>query len=518
MRYEYPHAVTRDVPGQKFAGRQLNTPHNCRRLLSEHESRNVPVSILPELPLFKPMELFYWQTDAICTSLSRHGVYLNHATAAGKTYTAARLSLTWAAPRQLPIVWVTLAPLKPQVRREFLKRFDITIDILEGETLRPIPTADIVVVNYDILPAWREVLTQYLMSGIVVFDEIHTAKSSKRTVKQINKQTGKPEYVDAGNITAACAALSRVASRRIGLSATPMPNTTADLWAQLDLIEPDCWGTWWDFVHHYCAAYKGTYGLVTEGQSNTEELKLRLAEVMHVVTKEEVASVLPEMTYELITLSRDEQCRPLAGMAEELKRAAKEGPGKLREARFIDASSRKRKWVADYVEYEAMQGSKLVVMTGRRADVTKIVETLTPILSKHGIPVWGVTGGDTVKTRDEVVLAYMAAPVGVLVGTDCLGTGTELQDTDVALMLMLTDTQGDLIQWMGRFNRPGQARNCRFKIVVAEGTIDEEVGDNLINKLENLINVFADDSLSNVTDVLTQVNAPGLREDILAKV
>ena len=102
----------------------------------------------------------------------------------------------------------------------------------------------------------------------------------------------------------------------------------------------------------------------------------------------------------------------------------------------------------------------------------------------------------------------------VLVGTgDAWGESVNLQDTDLALFVMIPWTPRAIGQWEGRFSRLGQKRPVLIAYVIASGTVDEHVADLLLDKLP-AVSAVADD------EVIQEVEAAfsGTQEGLLDRV
>ena len=158
-------------------------------------------------------------------------------------------------------------------------------------------------------------------------------------------------------------------------------------------------------------------------------------------------------------------------------------------------------------------GQKVVVFTGRRKDCDQLGQELTDKLSDS--PVWCAHGGTTSEGRDLIRAEYMSTQCGcVLVGTgDAWGESVNLQDTDLALFVMLPWTPRSIGQWEGRFARLGQKRPVLITYVIASGTVDEHVAELLVDKLP-AVGEVADDA------VIQEVEAAfsGSQEDLLGRI
>lgn len=171
-----------------------------------------------------------------------------------------------------PAILVVPASLSINWRNECLKWIpgikQSEIVILEG--MKPyLVSCDskikIIICNYTILQAWVEVLVNQ-HPKLIVFDEIHFAKSSKTLRSQ------------------SCLELVKhTKAFRLGLTGTPIPNRTKELLMPLKILGmlPKIAKSDWDYLMefadgHRVQAYPGKWVWNFEGASNLEELQTRL--------------------------------------------------------------------------------------------------------------------------------------------------------------------------------------------------------------------------------------------------
>ena len=513
-RYDKVYTETADVPGQKlpkgWARKIRGTPTNCRRLLKNPPpappaAEKLPVP--PEVHRWVPRFLKKYQRRAIRWALNRPSVNLWMPCGSGKTVTATYLALAWA--QGAPIVIVTNARVRGQFARAVCEFTKLDPVIADGQTPFDIPAGTrIVVTAWETLPHWRHELVSFLgRHGVVVFDEIHRAKNRTRYEKKYDPALRRNVYNSVDNWSSSAAAIALHAARRVCLTATPFANTLDDLWSQLDVLEPWCWGGSWDFVHRYCDAKPGGYGgLDTSGRSNTAELNLRLREVCYVVTKDEARAELPPWRREVVYIAPEDQVLP-DGIRAELKRAAKQGSNAVLEVRLTEACARKRKWIAERVLESLAAKQKVVVLTGRRRDVERLREAVEAKALKLGARCWfgygegddeggTVTRGAGGEDRALMAAAYSKTEgPALLVGTvDAFGESIDgLQTTDLAIMAMLPYTHLRVDQAEGRFvGRLGQDRPVLILYPIAEGTIEEHVADLLLDKLAAITETVAE--------------------------
>ena len=427
---------------------------------------------------------------------------------AGKTLAALLWVASKTSPRERAVI-VTRAPARNQWVREIEKYTNMTARVLEGQTpcdLMELEDYEVLILSWETLKFWGPTLEEWgRKTGMaVVWDELHKGKSWKRTSKYL-APSGKVRYKAAGNRAAAAASLARAARRRLGLTATPIRDRVSDLGPQADLCEPNCWGSNWDFVHRYCDAQEGQYGGIDpSGRSNEQELKARLSAVTHVVSRAEMAASLPPKRRELVYLSKEDQGRP-AGFKREMRAAAKRGAQALFETKLLEASSRKRDWIAITAAESALAGQKVVIFTGRRKDCEGIAEAVKKKLKDENVLVLSGHGGDSAQHRDDLVRRYaQRKKSAVFVGTtDAFGEAIDgLHHTDLVIFGLLPWTPGQVTQAEGRFSRHGSDRKVLIMYTIAAGTGDEHVADLLLTKLHTVEDVLDDEESGDVARTL----------------
>jgi SNF2 family DNA or RNA helicase len=380
-----------------------------------------------------------------------------------------------------------------------------------------------------------------LKPGCVVFDEIHRGKSSKRyevvaladlpedpeeASKIIRKDAmdaknkngfvkntddGRRMFLPVMNTASAAAMLGRAALKRLGTTATPIANRVRDLWGQLDTIEPNAWGSATVWQDRYCDRRPGTYGgFDTSGESNRDELKLRLQHVAHILDYRETHRQLPKKRRQSYYIAPSDQCDESGGFSKELKEAQKRGATAVLEVKLAQAASRKRKAVLGLIEDHLSSKHKIVVFTGRRRDCDELGEIVRKSsgVKETQATVWAAHGDQSTEARQVIVDEYMAHPGPcVLVATGhAFGESLNLQDTDAALFVMLPYTPGQLRQWEGRFSRLGQKRPVTLYYVIAENTVDEHIAQILIDKLPSVEKIAQDVELAEAAVILSGSN------------
>lgn len=461
-------------------------------------------------------------TFDLCMAAPHHNFIANGIVVhnSGKTLGA----ICWALASPGATVMVTRAGVRRQHGREIERVTTHRALVVESkEDAKRLDDTDALfaVVGYEMLPEIVDDLLKWRPKNLVL-DEVHKTRSPKRWAATTTED-GKLRFDPLENIAASAYQLSRFCERRLGTTATPIKDRTRDLWAQLDLIHPDAWGRFYSrdkasFAGRYCNAFESRFGGVDHsGSSNLEELWARVSLVTHHVPHSVTHRHLPPKRRVVTYVSRDEQVRADGFTKDFFKKAAKNGPTAVLEARLMEAAGKKRKVLLDMVDEAVAGGQKVVVFTGRREDCERLAADIDKLVEGRKVKVWMGHGGTTVRERDVKVRAFMEH-VGacVFVGTgDAFGEGVNLNDADLALIAMLPYTPGAIIQWEGRFSRHGQKRPVLVQYLVAEGTVDEHVVEILLGKLKPVEDVSKEDSLAGFEDAFRGV---GSEEEVVASV
>lgn len=496
--------------------------------------------------------LVEYQQDAVCFGFYRPGVHFWHSTGAGKTLSA----ILYALCHPGPVVIVTRAASRLQYGREVERFTNLRPYVIRPsasmkkgaqtleEYLSESPeTRKIVVVGWESVSDNLDVLCA-LRPGCTIFDESHRGKGTKRNEAVPLVETEDPKeqaeqmrvararggfvttnevgnrmmIVPVENMASSAARLARVSARRVCTTATAIRDRVRDLWAQLDLAEPDGWGNATVWMNRYTGRKPGVYGgFDTTGASNLEELAERLSAVVHKVDYRVTHRSLPPKRRQSVYVGPEDQVKPAAGFQKELNEAAKRGPSALMEVKLAQAASKKRKAVVGLVEDHLSAGQKVIIFTGRRRDCDELGKACKGTKAQ----VWVTHGGDSTQLRQQIVDDYMAHPGPcLLVSTgDSLGESINLQDTDALLFVMLPWTPGQVRQWEGRVSRLGQKRPVTIYYVIAEGTVDEHVADALVSKLPAVEQIGGDKELAEAKKAITGTDdEAALMDSILNKV
>ena len=417
--------------------------------------------------------LFPFQLRALAWAAQRDEIFVNSPPGSGKT----RIGAMTAQQRPGKVAWVTRAVSRRGHAIEIASLLDVKVQTLLGE--KPVdldPDATFYIVGWETLHAHAENLGKVI--NTVVFDEIHKAKQAAR-FNAIPQLDGSTKFEPRWNISYAAFHLSRAATRRIGMTGTPVKDRVRDLWSQLDLISPQAWGARARWMKRYAGRRINDFGgVVDDGATNMDELEQRLALTVFKVEKEETHASLPPLRRQLTRIPASE----LISVAQRKEAAQLSGAGRLEEQLAL-AAIRKRKVITEMAREATEAGQKVTVFVGRRKDAAALALHLTKQLDCGVIH---VDGSMTASLRyDEAQKYIRAAGPAVLVATgDSMGEAFDgLQCTNLVLMAFLPWTPAQVEQWEGRFSRLGGSVAVLINYLIAEDSADERIAAVLLDKL-----------------------------------
>jgi len=420
----------------------------------------------------------------------------------GKTIQA--LSYLALHPEMRPAVIVCPASLKLNWQREaeMWLETDDKIEVINGGKVHE-TDADIIVINYDILKKWLPELRRR-EPQVLIADESHAAKNSKSQRSKALKE------------------LAASVPHKILLTGTPVLNRPAELWHQLQIIDPFTYPDRRFFQWHkqYANAKQLHFGRKTvwdfSGASNLEGLAASLKTIMIRRTKEQVLSELPAKRRSTVLIPIDNRKEYdkadnefLAWMAEQKGAEAAERAANVEQLAKIEylrqiAVRGKMKQALAWIENFLESGEKLVVFATHR-------ETIDTLMSEFSDCAVKIDGSVSSEKRQEAVDKFQNDPnVRLFIGNiQAAGVGITLTAASNVVFLELSWTPALLEQAEDRCHRIGQKNAVNIYYILGANTIDQSIGAMLIDK-KKVINDIMDergiDALEELMDDPTQLS------------
>jgi len=439
-----------------------------------------------------PAKLYPFQEDGIKQLLKWNGrALIGDDMGLGKTIQA----LVWLRlnPEAFPAVIVVPASLKYNWKKEAAKWLENpSIEVISGKELYQI-NDKIIIINYDILPAWIETLLQ-LRPKTIVLDEVHYIKNN-----------------DAIR-TKACKRLAKSCQYVLAMSGTAVVNRPIEIYNAISLINPGLMPSRWKFAHRYCGAKHNGFGWDFSGASNIEELHTFLKEhIMIRRRKQDVLTELPDKTYTTIPLeisNRKEYTEAetnfidyirfitmgkLIDMEADLKKTLDfvegelfdkdalvqqkvnkvEGAETLVQIEMLKQLAVEGKmksvfdWIDDFLESE---DKKLIIFAVHK----KVIDLLMQRYEKKAVKVDG--GVSNIARQAAVETFQNDKKTRLFIGNiKAAGVGLTLTAASDVLFVELPWTPGDLKQAEDRAHRIGQKNNVQIHRLLAVNTIEEKI-------------------------------------------
>lgn len=399
-----------------------------------------------------------------------------------------------------PLIVVCPASLKLNWAREIKALLpNRSIKIVDGRyihettSLYGITHSDIVIINYNVLESWIEVMPQFKAA---IVDESHY-------VKNLKAQRTK-------SVLVLCKEVNSRGGKVIFLTGTPILNRPVELVAQLVALgylkqsdpktQRGAWkieGTVPWFLYKFCGAEKNRWGTTFNGSSNEIELNEWLR--THCMIRRTKADVLTELPAK----TRAPQFIGLSESAESLYlQLAEEGAEKAAESRaqaivylnalrlaIGDAKIQQAiEWINDFLE----TGKSLIVF----ADHVKVQKALFKAMTDAGHNPASITAGmkkDKIESEKDRFQAK-ETPV-IILSFGAAREGHTLTAASDVLFVELGWNPGTHNQAEDRSHRIGQDLPVTAWYIVAQETIDEWTYE-LIESKRKVVNAVSDGRLA----------------------
>jgi SWI/SNF-related matrix-associated actin-dependent regulator 1 of chromatin subfamily A len=424
-----------------------------------------------------------YQLEALGFAIESGNILNGDDVGLGKTFE----SILYAETKDLfPCLVITPASVKEQWKEKWE---EITGNKREVATIKSAPkkkdpnnwNADVVVVNYDILGKKQgrgATLKFQEMKDIewksIIFDEAHFLKNKTSIRAKAAKMLTKPDGIIIQMLTG-----------------TAIMSRPVEIWNLLKILKTDhlIAEDWYQFIRRYCGGYRGKFGWVTDGATNTIELNRKLRETFYIRReKRDVLKELPECTrqvfqvpitnlvkinkattnfIEFVTEEKGMEAAEKAMEAEQLVML-----GMLRKM----AIEGKLKAIEQYLKDWKESGVKLLVFGLHREQLDYLSEKFKCSL---------IAGGTSATRKREIVLEWQKNDDVFLFGNmESAGTGVDgLQDVcSNMLIIELPWRPSDLVQAIGRLDRSGQKNATTVTFMLSDFTIDSQMWDMLSDK------------------------------------
>lgn len=351
--------------------------------------------------------------------------------------------------------------------------------IQQGKKGFPLNRPDLVIVNYDVLDALHEELTDKPWD-MVIIDEAQNIKNAKaKRTQAVLGYRKKPGIIKG-------------AKNVVLLTGTPIPNRPIEFWPVLTRLSPETifpFTKYFDFGRRFCDGYQGPFGWDMTGSSHENELNVRLRSTLMIRRlKKDVLTDLPDKIYQVIPVEVDKDAQKLVKRESDivgLDRLRKTGLppdsqiGELSELRHKLALAKVAVAVSHIVEMLDGGVDKVVVFAYHSAVIKALMEGL-----KDYNPV--KIDGDTPPgmARQRAVDTFQTKPecrvfVGQIIAA---GVGITLTAASNVVFVESTWVSGDIAQAVDRCHRIGQKNSVLAQFLVIRDSLEEYMLRTVVDK------------------------------------
>ena len=425
-----------------------------------------------------------YQIEALGYALDKGNIINGDDVGLGKTFESIMYAET---TNSFPCLVVVPASVKYNWQEKWLeitgnKRDVAVIESKETKTRKNNWSAEVVIINYDIIGKkqgkgatvkFAELIkTDWSM---IIFDEAHflKEKSSQRAM--------------------AAKKITLKGDMKIQmLTGTAVMSRPVELWNLLVLAkrEKQIAKDWMQFITRYCGGYRGKFGWVTDGATNTLELNRKLREVCYIRReKRDVLSELPDITKQIIQVpitNKTKIKRAVNDLIEYIRDTkGDESAEKAQEAEHLVALGTLRKLAIEgkmkaielYLrDWKMAENGKLLIFGIHREGLDYLSTKFKSML---------IAGGVSSIKKQEIVKSWIANDdMFLFANMQSAGTGVDgLQKVcSNMLILELAWRPSDLTQAIGRLDRSGQKSSTTVSYMLSDETIDNEMWSMLSDK------------------------------------
>ena len=438
---------------------------------------------IPDIPIKTSIKLKPFQKKGVQFIVSRKNSMLADEMGLGKTVQAIATIEHLNLDKILVIV---PASIKVQWGNEIKKFTKLTYTIISGppkkrQKLWKEPT-QIKIINYELLLRDKEPFeTKW---DLVILDEVQRIKNWKSKTSSMAKKIK--------------------ADRKLVLTGTPIMNRPEELYNIFDFLQPNFLGTFWNFRDRYIQYRKTRWGTEITGYKNLDELNKRIQPLFLRRRTSEVRTELPpykdfvytvelypsqQKIYKSILkcIKQKLASTTLLKMASLSNHLLQLSESKLLgkcNIKISDTKSSKLDELVKIIEDIGIVGSKtnkedyclidhtyckIVIFT----QFKRMLDIIKERLEKEGYKVASVFGGMKQEERQkQIELFTNTNEYNIIVGTDAIGEGVNLQVANYLLHFDLPWNPSKLQQRTARIYRIGQQNMVNIIYLIAENTIE----------------------------------------------
>jgi len=443
--------------------------------------------------LLRPeIKLYPFQISGIEFLSSNKNSLLSDDVGLGKTPQAIATALHLNCKR---VLIVCPASVKRQWKREIQKFTDKSCVIIEGSLKQRQQqyTQDVMfyIVNYELVMKDISIINLRTWD-MVIADEVSRIKNWKSKTKN---------------------SLFKIKTNfKLGLSATPIENRVQELHSIMSWINPNILGTYWNFINEYCYFNTNLYGgYQITGIKDAKKLHETLKSAMIRRKKSDVFIELPKIIYNEyyvpLTTTQKKMYKEIEASVMNLVQRNIYSENCLNQIMYLRELCNSPRLLNPDVEEgskipeiisiieQVIQESKIIIFTQWKKFGDLLCESIQEKQWEHVF----VHGGLSSEEKDSILQKFEHDPkIKILVTTDCLSYGCNLQIADVLIHADMLWNPAKMSQRNGRIHRIGQTKTVNIITVLTDHTIEEKVYNLLQSKKELFDKVIEGKDIENL--------------------
>lgn len=373
---------------------------------------------------------------------------------------------------------------------------NLSVGIASG-TKSTLPEKDVVIINYDILKAYRNELRRFKWD-LLIADEAHRLKN-KRTERSREvlggiKRDHNKKIIDRVSAIPA--------TRKLFLTGTPSLNgKPKELWPLLQALDPSALGSdWYAYAQRYCGLQEITQydfntgkreriGWWWDGATNLGELQNRMRATFLVRRlKADVLKDLPEKIRVVLPVEVGGMKKKLFQQLKSFEEFARETADKFENMPSFEGFSEMLhetglvlvKPGIEVIKDELEEQDKIVVMTYHKDVAEKIFERF------QGISVL-ITGDVLPEKRGVMVKSFQTeSRLRLCIGTmGAMSEGLTMTAASVMIFIERDWVPGNISQAEDRIHRIGQGNQVVYKHLVLADSLGERQIRSYVSKQSN---------------------------------
>ncbi|RNA00532.1 SWI SNF-related matrix-associated actin-dependent regulator of chromatin subfamily A 1 [Brachionus plicatilis] len=347
---------------------------------------------------------------------------------------------------------------------------DDFIQVMENGRQMIYPKSKIIISSYDLLAKNVDEISLNDFK-VIIADECHLLKNNKAAR------------------TKAVFKLIQNSNRVILLSGTPALSRPAELFSQIQAINPNLFASFHDYGMRYCDGKESRFGMDYSGYSNMTELRLLLEEKILIRReKKDVIQELPSKMREMVILNPsliELNTKTLKQASNKMDQNLKgmEKRGALLKY-FQETSKVKAKAVTEYVSDLLESDKKFLVFAHHQS----MLDELEAEIQKNKYDYIRIDGSTSSENRQVFVQRFQNSDrcQCALLSITAANSGITLTQANLVVFAELFWNPGILVQAEDRVYRIGQKNSVIIQYLCAKGTADDQIWP-LVNEKLNVL-------------------------------